>query len=84
MPFIGSQPAETALSSGALGADIVTGGNDPWLEPNTSDAEGYLAVDILSNGFRLTHEDNTKFNGSGNTFIYFAWAESPFKYARAN
>ena len=25
MPFIGSQPAETALSSGDLGADIVTG-----------------------------------------------------------
>ena len=59
-------------------------GNLDYLEPNTSDAEGFLAVDILSNGFRLTHEDNTKFNGSGNTFIYFAWAESPFKYARAN
>ena len=54
-----------------------------YLEPNTSDSEGYLAVDILSNGFKLTHETSTKFNRNGNTFIYLAFAESPFKNARA-
>ena len=54
-----------------------------YLEPNTGDSEGYLAVDILSNGFKLTHETSSKFNGSGNTFIYLAFAESPFKNARA-
>ena len=54
-----------------------------YLEPNTSDSEGYLAVDILSNGFKLTHETSSKFNGSGNTFIYLAFSESPFKNARA-
>ena len=53
-----------------------------YLEPNTSDAEGAVALEILSNGFKL-RESGTKFNGSGNTFIYLAWAESPFKNARA-
>jgi len=62
---------------------IHDGENLDYLEPNTNDAEGYLAVDILSNGFKLTHETNSKFNGNGNTFIYLAFAESPFKNARA-
>ena len=62
---------------------IHSGESLDYVEPNTADAEGYLAVDILSNGFKITHETNTKLNGSGNTYIYFAWAESPFKNARA-
>jgi hypothetical protein len=53
-----------------------------YLEPNTNDAEGAVALEILSNGFKL-RESGTKFNGSGNTFIYLAFAESPFKNARA-
>ena len=62
---------------------IHDGTNLDYVEPNTSDTEGYLAVDLLSNGFKLTHETNSKFNGSGNKFIYLAFAESPFKNARA-
>jgi hypothetical protein len=62
---------------------IHDGTNLDYLEPNTNDSEGYLAVALLSNGFKLTHETNAKFNGSGNTFIYLAFAESPFKNARA-
>ena len=53
-----------------------------YLEPNTNDSEGAVALEILSNGFKL-RESGTKFNGSGNTFIYLAFAESPFKNARA-
>jgi hypothetical protein len=40
------------------------------------------AIDILSNGFKIRNTDS-QFNGSGNTLIYMAFAESPFKYANA-
>jgi hypothetical protein len=38
--------------------------------------------DILSNGFKLRGTDGTT-NLSGNTYIYAAFAENPFKYANA-
>jgi hypothetical protein len=39
-------------------------------------------MDILSNGFKM--RDGTAFdNGSGNVYIYAAFAENPFKYALA-
>ena len=89
--FLGFSPALIIYKNASSSADWVMfdpkrihdGTNLDYLEPNTNDSEGYLAVDILSNGFKLTHETNTKFNGSGNTFIYLAFAESPFKNARA-
>ena len=39
-------------------------------------------VDFLSNGFKL-RANNAGNNNSGDTYIYLAFAESPFKYARA-
>ena len=90
--FLGFSPALIIYKNVSAGSTdwimfdpkrIHDGTNLDYVEPNTSDAEGYLAVDILSNGFKLTHETNSKFNGSGNTFIYLAFAESPFKNARA-
>jgi hypothetical protein len=39
-------------------------------------------LDILSNGFKPRRSSNA-FNASGGTFIYIAFAESPFAYARA-
>ena len=52
--------------------------------PNSSGAEvtGSTYIDILSNGFKVRASD-IGFNGSGATFIFAAFAESPFKYARA-
>ena len=51
------------------------------LYPNTTGAEvtnsGYNNCDFLSNGIKVT-EDNGDFNGSGNTVIWMAFAESPF------
>ena len=38
--------------------------------------------DILSNGFKY-RTSNGAANGSGTTYIYAAFAESPFQYARA-
>jgi len=54
------------------------------LRPNTADSEstvGTVYVQPLSNGFKITN-NNTDTNGSS-TYIYMAFAESPFKYANA-
>jgi hypothetical protein len=56
------------------------------LRPSGSDAEVTASatppMDILSNGFKLrsTWDD---YNGSGATYIFAAFAEAPFNYARA-
>ena len=56
--------------------------NDP-LYPNLSDAEGTADLaDILSNGFKLRSSD-ASVNASSGTYIYAAFAESPFNYSRA-
>jgi hypothetical protein len=54
------------------------------LFPNTSGAEStnINVMDVLSNGFKLRTND-TSWNASSGTYIGFAWAESPFNYARA-
>jgi hypothetical protein len=56
--------------------------NDP-LYPNLSNAEGTTdLIDITSNGFKVRTTDAT-FNTNAGTYIYAAWASSPFAYARA-
>jgi hypothetical protein len=56
------------------------------LSPNLSSAESAPGVsggiDILSNGFKLRSSDQW-LNFSAATYIYAAFAESPFQYARA-
>jgi hypothetical protein len=60
------------------------------LAPNNSQEENgssiggvtFNTMDILSNGFKL-RSTNVDSNASGNTIIFAAFAESPFKYARA-
>jgi hypothetical protein len=53
------------------------------LRPNTSDSEDPTdMIDLLSNGFKCRIAD-ADVNGSGSTYIYAAFAENPFKYARA-
>ena len=51
------------------------------LSPNLDSAEdsstGNNDIDMLSNGFKVT-EDNNDMNESGQNFIYMAFAESPF------
>jgi hypothetical protein len=59
-------------------------GNRTVLFPNTSGAEVTDAnpVDFLSNGFKPRNSGSGT-NASGETYIYAAFAESPFQYARA-
>jgi hypothetical protein len=58
---------------------------DAFLRADTSGAEfssSLRYVDILSNGFKL-RASGTEVNGSGTTYVYSSFAESPFQYARA-
>jgi hypothetical protein len=54
------------------------------LYANSSVAEGIdsSGIDILSNGFKPRRNSDYA-NSSGQTYIYMAFAESPFKYANA-
>ena len=59
---------------------------DAVLYPDLSSAEftdsSVFGLDALSNGFKMRNS-NTFVNGSAKTYIYAAFAESPFQYARA-
>jgi len=56
--------------------------NNP-LYPNLSGGEPTTDIlDILSNGFKLRATGSGE-NGNGATYIFAAFAEAPFKYARA-
>ena len=57
---------------------------DDFLEPNNSGSEqssSSNSVDFLSNGFKFRNTSGDM-NGAG-TYLYFAFAEAPFKNARA-
>jgi len=50
---------------------------------NSANAEAdSRGLDFLSNGFKI-RDNSTSHNGNGNTLIYMAFAEMPFKYANA-
>ena len=54
-----------------------------WVASNLSNAEtneSARAVDFLSNGFKA-RGTNADLNTSGGTYIYIAFAETPFKYS---
>jgi hypothetical protein len=55
------------------------------LFPNLANAETTeYTVDLLSNGFKVRETAfPNDWNASGGTYIYAAFAESPFQYARA-
>jgi hypothetical protein len=58
---------------------------DALLQPDNSGAEavsGPGSIDILSNGFKHRNANNIG-NSSSFTYIYMAFAEAPFKYARS-
>ena len=44
--------------------------------PDTADNDN--DIDLLSNGFKVKNSGHTGSNSSGETYIYCAWAESPF------
>ena len=54
------------------------------IAPNSSAVEGSFTerADLLSNGFKI-RSSNTAINGSGESYIFAAFAHSPFKTATA-
>ena len=58
--------------------------DDPYLYPHLSNAEvtSLDTYDFLSNGFKNTRAGVDQ-NASGGTYIYMAFAETPFRYATA-
>ena len=57
------------------------------LRPNSSGAEGSaslaVTLDFLSNGFKIRGNTGAEISFVGRNYIYAAFAESPFQYARA-
>jgi len=93
MVYTGFQPKFLLLkgstSSGGTGWYILDATRNTYnvlgnyLSPNNTNAENSLTiVDFLSNGFKL-RTTNSEFNASGQTWIYMAFAENPFKNANA-
>jgi len=51
---------------------------------NLSNAESTQAdIDILSNGFKIKDAGGSETNANGGTYVWAAFAESPFAYSRA-
>jgi hypothetical protein len=92
--WCGFRPRFILLKSiGATGWDILDSSRNTYnlansqLFPHASDAEltnstDYFVADFLSNGFKLRTSSSAS-NASGQTYIYAAFAESPFQYSRA-
>jgi len=53
-----------------------------YIHATDAEASPYTNLDILSNGFKVK-ATSTWVNGNGNTLVYAAFAEAPFKYANA-
>lgn len=76
-------------SGGSGGWHLIDTSRSPYNEvsvglyPNLNNAESSdFASDILSNGLKMRNTQ-AELNGSGNTYIYMAFAENPFKYSNA-
>jgi hypothetical protein len=56
--------------------------NQENVNSDNSDTGTNSSVDILSNGFKV-REGNLRMNGNGQSYLYVAFAESPFQFSRA-
>jgi len=92
--YTGFRPAWILFKSSSIAANWILhdtarntyNASNKHLRPNTSDQENTGAnetIDILSNGFKHRGVSNYNANSSGQTYIYLAFAEQPFKYANA-
>ena len=91
--FCGFRPAWLLIKKSSAAGSWVLWDNkrnphnvcDIDINPNRDFAEDYYSnhdVDFLSNGFKFTYPDNTT-NQNAYKYVFIAFAESPFKNARA-
>ena len=61
-----------------------TASSDPnlWADTSAAEGTGNYTFDLLSNGFKL-RSSGVNENNSGDTYIYAAFAEAPFKFSNA-
>jgi hypothetical protein len=61
-----------------------TSSSDPnlWADTSAAEGTGNYTFDLLSNGYKI-RSSGVNENASGDTYIYAAFAENPFKYANA-
>ena len=81
---IDADSSEWVMKTGKIHEYNTGTGSSPYIRANDSTAEttgDYTDVDLLSNGFKC-RQDGSYINSAA-TFIYLAFAESPFKYANA-
>ena len=60
-------------------------GTNPGLKINETDSEadsGNRDVDFVSNGFKIRHTD-VDMNANNGTYVYMAFAETPYRFANA-
>jgi hypothetical protein len=92
--FCGFRPAFVMIKSTSIGGWSITDtSRDTYnltinkIEANSALSEagnaGLYQFDVLSNGFKLRQGAGTGANNSGQTYIYMAFAENPFKNALA-
>ena len=96
--FTGFKPAWVMIKNTARGADWrindttrqtinksadTSGGFLLLANSNSSEITNEYDIDFLSNGFKLRSSDVYE-NGDGETLIYMAFAEAPFKYSNAH
>ena len=90
--YLGFRPKFIMFQCATAGSNwtIVDTARSPYnaatltLLPNDSRAEvSYANYDFLSNGFKIRGSLSNEYNVSGQTYIYAAFAENPFKYANA-
>ena len=58
--------------------ETINDGGSPALKPNATDTEFSKNVDFLSNGIKIRDTSSDLNGGSGQTYIYMAFAEHPF------
>jgi len=58
--------------------ETINDGSSPALKPNAIDIEFSKNVDFLSNGIKIRDTSSDLNGGSGQTYIYMAFAENPF------
>ena len=79
-PTVGNFQVCDAISvvNGQAAYTLQVGGSN--VEPESANAEDSAgnSHDFLSNGFKLRTSSSADVNGSGDTMIYMAFAESPF------
>jgi len=54
----------------------------PYLESGPQAESTGSVIDVLSNGFKLRFGLGNQWNGTGQTYVYAAFAEHPFQTAR--